>query len=150
MIYNNQSQKKGTLLPLQKLQLATVQMTHYSRIPKIRMMATFQIVIKSFWRIVFSSGYYSPTAIVTVHEQYLHPAGFQTDHYSSTAPITMHEQYFRKAREQVTIHEQYQSLFMNSDIYSARHNNQKLLFAFSGKSFHLSKSILLSVNSAIS
>ena len=146
MIYNNQSQKKGTLLPLQKLQLATVLITHYSRIPKIRMMATFQIVIKSFWRTVFNFGYYSPTATVTVHEQYPHPAGFQIDRYSSIAPVTVHEQYFRKARGQVTIHKQYQSLF----IYSARHNNQKLLFAFGEKGFHLNKSILLSVNSAIS
>ena len=45
---NNQSQQKRTLLPLQKLQSATVQITHYSRIPKIHMMATIQTVIKSF------------------------------------------------------------------------------------------------------
>ena len=59
-----------------------------------------------------------------------HLAGFQTDHYSSIELVT--EQYFRKVRGQLTIHEQYQSLF----IYSARHNNPELLFAFSGKGFH--------------
>ena len=32
--------------------------------------------------------------------------------YSFTEPITIDEQYSRKVREQVTIHEQYQSLFI--------------------------------------
>ena len=153
MIYNNQSQKKGTLLPLQKLQLVTVQMTYYSRIPKIRMMATIQTVIKI---ILDNTSHYSEQflVLITIHPQYQSlcmnstrtQQRFQTDHYSSTTPVTVHEQYSRKVRGQVTIHEQYQSLF----IYNARHNNQKLLFAFSGKGFHPNKSILLSVISAIS
>ena len=127
---NSQSQKKRTLLPLQKLQLVTIQKTPYSKTLRIRMMVTIQTVIKVIQN---GSGYYSSTAPVTVHEQYPHLAGFQTDHYSSTEPVIVDEQYFRKAKGHVTIHEQYQLVF----IYSARHNNLELLFAFNGKGFHL-------------
>ena len=51
-------------------------------------------------------------SLVTIHQQYPHPAKHQTEDYSSTAPVTVHEHYSRKARGQVTIHKQYQSLFI--------------------------------------